>query len=159
MLLASATACLMAVAVHASDTALRNVDETRPTREAVIAVDQHWSVAEVSGDTAWLDAMLLPEYRSISADGVAYPKAAIVAGARKNHLHPDKARRKVAAWQKAHPSGTSVVLRDNVAILSFYDLKLGPQKGVKSSDIFLYVDGHWHALYSQHASASKHKTP
>lgn len=152
VLLASAAVCLIAAAVHASDTAPRsNVDETRNSKEAVIAVDQHWLEAEVSGDVAWLDRMLLPEYRSVGADGTAHPKSAILASARKNGQSDDM-RRKVEAWQKAHPSKKSVVLRDNVAILSFYDPALGPQNGVKSSDIFLYVDGSWHALYSQHSA-------
>lgn len=154
-LLVSAAMCLIAAAVHANDTAPRSTaDETRYSKDAVIAVDQHWLEAEVSGDVAWLDGMLLPEYRSVSADGTAHPKSAILASARKN-LHSDDMRRKVEAWQKAHPSKKSVVLRDNVAILSFYDPALGPQKGVKSSDIFLYVDGSWHALYSQHSAPRK----
>ena len=59
----------------------------------------------------------------------------------------------VEAWIKAHPSGKSVVIRGDTAILSFYDPKLGPQQGVRSSDIFVYEDGHWHALYSQHSAA------
>jgi hypothetical protein len=158
LLLVSAAACLIAATAHANDTAARHADETRRDKAAVIAVDEHWSEAEMSGDTAWLDRMLLPEYRSVSADGTAHPKSAILASARKN-LHSDKMRRKVEAWRKAHPSATSVVLRDNVAILSFYDPALGPQKGVTSSDIFVYIDGHWHALYSQHASVRTHKTP
>jgi hypothetical protein len=43
-----------------------------------------------------------------------------------------------------------VVVHGDTAVISFYDPTLGPQKGVKSSDVFIYVDGHWHALYSQH---------
>jgi hypothetical protein len=151
--LASAALCLIAAAVHANDAAPRVVDETARTKAAVIAVDDHWMEAEVSGDVAWLDRMLLPEYRSVSADGTAHPKSAILASARKN-AHSDEMRHKVEAWQKAHPSEKSVVLRDNVAILSFYDPALGPEKGVKSSDIFLYVDGSWHALYSQHCATN-----
>jgi hypothetical protein len=151
VLLASAAVCLIAAAVHANDTAPHAVDESSYTKEAVIAVDQHWLEAEVSGDVAWIDRMLLPEYRSVSADGTAHPKSAILASARKNG-QSDEMRRKVEAWQKAHPSKKSVVLRDNVAILSFYDPALGPQNGVNSSDIFLYIDGSWHALYSQHSA-------
>jgi hypothetical protein len=127
-------------------------DETAKTAAAVIAVDQHWLDAEVGGDTAWLDRMLLPDYRSVDSKGVAHPKAAIVAHAAKNR-GSDVERRKVEAWIKAHPSGKSVVIRGDTAILSFYDPKLGPQQGVRSSDIFVYEDGHWHALYSQHSAA------
>ncbi len=144
--------CLIAAAARASDAAPRVVDETAHTKAAVIAVDDHWMEAEISGDVAWLDRMLLPEYRSVSADGSSHPKSAILASARKNRGHADEMRHKVEAWQKAHPSEKSVVLHDNVAILSFYDPALGLEKGVKSSDIFLYVDGSWHALYSQHSA-------
>lgn len=131
-----------------------DVDETARSEAAVIAVDQHWLEAEVGGDTAYLDDLLLPEYRSVGADGVAHPKAAIVAHAAKNQ-GSDTERRTVEAWIKAHPSGKSVVIHGDTAILSFYDPVLGAAKGVRSSDIFVYVDGHWHALYSQHSAAGK----
>lgn len=130
------------------------VEETAPTEAAVIAVDQHWLEAEVGGDTAYLQDLLLPEYRSVGADGVAHPKSAIVAHAAKNR-GSDIARRKVEAWIKAHPSGESVVIRGDTAILSFYDPALGIDKGVRSSDIFVRVDGRWHALYSQHSAMDK----
>lgn len=126
-------------------------DETAHTETAVMAVDQHWMDAELDGDTAWLDAMLLPEYRSVGADGKVHPKAAIVAHAAKNRGN-DAERRKVDAWQKAHPSGQSVVIHGNTAILTFYDPALGATNGVRSSDVFVYVGGRWHALYSQHSA-------
>lgn len=129
-------------------------DETARTEAAVIAVDQHWLDAELDGDTAWLNDMLLPEYRSVGADGVVHPKAAIVAHAAKNR-GSDKQRHEVEAWLKAHPSGKSVVIHGDTAILSFYDPAKGAASDVRSSDIFLYVDGHWHALYSQHSGPGK----
>jgi hypothetical protein len=52
---------------------------------------------------------------------------------------------------KAHPSAQSVVIRGDTAILTFYDPKLGPQSGVRSADVFVYENGRWHALYSQHS--------
>lgn len=128
------------------------VDETARSEAAVIAVDQHWLEAELDGDTAWLDAMLLPEYRSISPDGSVHPKAAILAHAARNR-GSDEARRKVEAWLKAHPSGKSVVIRGDTAILSFYDPAKGAANDVRSSDIFVYVHGRWHALYSQHSNS------
>ena len=126
-------------------------DETERTEAAVMAVDQHWMDAELDGDTAWLDAMMLPEYRSVGADGKVHPKAAIVAHAAKNR-GSDAERRKVDAWRKVHPSGESVVIRGDTAILTFYDPALGATNGVRSSDVFVYVDGRWHALYSQHSA-------
>lgn len=137
----------------AADTADTHVNETAKTPAAVIAVDNHWMQAEINGDTQWLGHLLLPGYRSISPDGKATSRAAILAHAAKNR-GSDKMKRKVAAWLKAHPTKSTVVMHGNVAILSFYDPKLGAQKGVRSSDIFVYEDGHWHALYSQHSQAS-----
>jgi len=125
-------------------------DERAHTAAAVRAVDQHWMDAELDGDRAWLDAMLLPEYRSVGADGTVHPKAAILAHAAKNRGN-DAERRKVEAWLKAHPSEQSVVIRGNTAILTFYDPELGPIHGVRSSDVFVREDGRWHALYSQHS--------
>ncbi|GAA0248232.1 DUF4440 domain-containing protein [Rhodanobacter caeni] len=108
--------------------------------------------AELDGDSAWLDAMLLPEYRSVGADGTVLKKAALLAHAARNRGN-DTERRQVEAWLKAHPSGQAVVIRDDTAILTFYDPKLGPQSGVRSADVFVYENGRWHALYSQHSRA------
>lgn len=143
-------------AMIAASSAVRaaSIDETARSEAAVIAVDQHWLEAEVGGDTAYLDDLLLPEYRSVGAYGVAHPKADIVAHAAKNR-GSDEERNKVEAWLKTHPSGKSVVIHGDTAILSFYDPVLGAAKGVRSSDIFVYVDGHWHALYSQHSAEAK----
>ena len=137
-----------------TDAHATSTDETARNEAAVIAVDQHWLEAEESGDTAYLDDLLLPGYRSVGADGVAHPKSAIVAHAAKNR-GSDAERRTIEAWLKAHPSGESVVLHGDTAILSFYDPAAGPQRGVRSSDIFVHVDGRWHALYSQHSGLDK----
>jgi hypothetical protein len=140
-----------AVAAHAAVAAPGgSVDETARTAAAVMAVDQHWLEAEVGGDTAWLEQMLLPGYRSVNARGVASGKDAIVAHAAKIR-GSDKEMMMVEAWLKAHPSKLAVVLRGYSAILTFYDPALGPQKGVRSTDIFVYEGGRWHALYSQHS--------
>jgi hypothetical protein len=127
------------------------VDESAHSEAAVIAVDQHWLEAELDGDSAWLDAMLLPGYRSVGADGVVHAKAAILAHAAKNRGN-DAERRQVEAWLKVHPSGQSVAIHGDTAILTFYDPKLGPIHGVRSCDVFVYSGGRWHALYSQHST-------
>lgn len=125
-------------------------DETGHTANAVKAVDQHWLNAELDGDSAFLQALLLPAYRSVGADGAVHPRQAILAHAASNR-GSDKERRQVEAWLKTHPSGQDVVIVGDTAILSFYDPALGPARGVRSADVFVYVDGHWRALYSQHA--------
>ncbi|WP_426701495.1 nuclear transport factor 2 family protein [Rhodanobacter sp. Col0626] len=140
-------------AAAAAAAGANGVDESARSKAAVIAVDQHWLEAELDGDTAWLNEMLLPEYRSVDADGAVHAKATIVAHAAKNRGN-DEARRKVEAWLKANPSGKSVTIRGNTAIISFYDLAKGADKDVRSSDVFVYVDGRWHGLYSQHSKVS-----
>lgn len=125
------------------------VGQAARTSAAVIAVDEHWSEAEEHGDTAWLDSMLLPEYRSISADGGILDKKTLLAHAATNR-GSDKMTRLVAAWRKTHPTGESVVIRSDVAIVSFSNPRTGQ---VRSSDVFVYRGGGWHALYSQHSKA------
>lgn len=126
-------------------------NETAKTAAAVIAVDDHWLEAEENGDTAWLDAMLLPDYRSISADGNPADKQRILAGATRNR-GSDKMRKEVDAWLKAHPTRKSVVMQGDFAILSFADPK---SERVMSSDVFVYRAGGWHAIYSQHSKAAE----
>jgi len=121
--------------------------EAAHTSAAVIAVDAHWMEAELGDDTAWLDAMLMPDYRTVGADGKVGNKAAILKAVRKNH-GSDKKRKQVDAWLKTHPSKQSVVMHGDIAILSFSDPKTGH---IRSSDTFIYKDGGWHALYSQHS--------
>jgi hypothetical protein len=153
--LMAAIALLVGLAVPrhtlAADTAQMPADETQQTEAGVMATDTHWSLAEMTGDTAWLDEMLLPEYRSVGNTGTVHAKDAILAGAAKRKgTSMDQARLKFAEYQRQHPYGSAVVVRGNTAVVTFYDPALGPQKGVRSSDVFIYVDGHWHALYSQH---------
>jgi hypothetical protein len=131
----------------------RNAQPAEPkTAATVIAADQGWDKAEESGDTTYIDALLLPEYRSISSDGSTHDKAAILASARKNVASPE---REAAAtkWKAAHPSLTSVQITGDLAILTFTLDKPVAQKPVMSCDVFVYRDGRWHALYSQHTSA------
>jgi hypothetical protein len=61
------TALLFAVSVFAGGQASRAQSPEEPrTAEAVMTVDKGWTVAEEKGDVAYVDALLLPEYRSIS---------------------------------------------------------------------------------------------
>ncbi|HKT27199.1 nuclear transport factor 2 family protein [Dyella sp.] len=145
-------ACLV-IPLHtmAADAAQMSVDETQQTQAGVMATDTHWSLAEMTGDTAWLDQMLLPEYRSVGNSGLVHAKDAILAGAAKRKgTSLEQAQLKFAEYQRQHPYGSAVVVHGNTAVITFYDPALGPQKGVRSSDVFIYVDGRWHALYSQH---------
>jgi len=119
------------------------------TEAAVLAADDAWGEAEASGDAAFVDGLLLPGYRSISADGKTVDKAAIVAGAQR-HAGSAGYRAKVAAWKSAHPSRGDVRLFGDTAILTW--VSTAPDKAglISSSDIFVYRAGRWRAVYSQH---------
>jgi hypothetical protein len=122
------------------------------TESAVTAVDNAWGHAEESGDTAFIDALLLPEYRSVNVDGSVHDKAAILASTKKN-LGSTNTAAADEAWQAAHPQLTSVVITGDIAVLTFTLNKPDAPKRVMSCDIFVYREGHWHALYSQHSAA------
>jgi hypothetical protein len=124
------------------------------TAAAVIAADEGWDKAENTGDVAYVDNLLLPDYRSVSADGSVHNKADILANAKSNIGSPDHAA-KVAKWQAAHPMETAAVIQGDTAIVTFHLKPLAPEKGIMSSDIFVYRDGEWHAIYSQHTNAGK----
>lgn len=134
-------------AQRASDTL-----EARRSAAGAIATDEHWSQAEIHGDTAFIGALLLPGYRSVGPDGVAHSRAMIIAGAGKRGADTVASMAAAAAYRAAHPSRTQVVLEGNTAVLTFYAPALGPEKGVRSSDILVYDDGRWHAIYSQHSN-------
>ena len=120
------------------------------TAAAVIADDDAWGNAEQTGDAAFVDALLLPQYRSIDAAGKTHDKAAILASAKK--ASPER-NAMIASWKAAHPTLTSVELNGDTAILTFTLNKPGTPAAIMSCDIFVYRDGRWHALYSQHTTA------
>jgi hypothetical protein len=124
------------------------------TATAVIADDEGWSKAEETGNTKYVDALLLPEYRSISSDGSTHDKAAILAHTAKGENNGEGAA-KAEQWRVAHPFRASVEINGDVAILTFALDKGVDPKPVMSCDIFVYRDGHWRALYSQHTEAEK----
>ena len=122
------------------------------TEAAVIADDVAWGKAEGAGDVAYVDALLLPEYRSISANGSIHDKAAILEHTRKSKTSTD-GEAKAEKWRAAHPSLTAVKIVGDTAVLTFTLDKPDTVKPVMSCDIFVYQNGHWHALYSQHTEA------
>lgn len=131
-----------------------HANETDKSAAAVIAVDHHWEQAEENGDASWLDGMLMPDYRSVGTAGTFASKAAIVGHAAKNHDAPAM-KQKAAEWHKTHPVEESVTMDGDTAILSFLSASPETKGRICSSDIFVYVDGRWRALYSQHNAVSK----
>jgi len=147
-------AAIAAPAMAAPQDGPSATDETAHTAAAVKAVDQHWLEAEESGDAAWLDGMLLPDYRSVDVAGTFATKAGIVAHAAKNR-GSDKMKQEVAAWQAAHPVDQQVTLQGDTAILSFVSAAPATKGKLYSSDVFVYVGGRWRALYSAHTGLGK----
>ena len=125
------------------------------TAEAVIAADDQWLKAEVGGDVAFLDRLLLPEYVSIGTDGKVTPKSRIVANA---GSRTPEARAKLQAvvteWKAKHPSRPQVTIVGNTAVLTWVLDRPATEAPVSSCDIFVYRAGGWHAIYSQHSTAS-----
>ncbi len=124
------------------------------TADAVLAADDAWLKAEIAGDTAFLDKLLLPEYRSVGANGKVSDKSMILAHARKAGGSPELAAQ-VASWKAAHPIRGEVSLFGDTAVLRWVLIKPESNDPVSSSDVFVYRDGQWHAIYSQHTSASQ----
>ncbi len=125
------------------------------TLKAAEAVDTAWSVAETQGDTVFLERMLAPEYRSVSATGKVTPKSAIVEHARKNQdpVARAEAVRQVETWRAAHPRRTVATLVGDTAILTFVATQPDAAEVIISSDILTYLGGAWHAVYSQRTNA------
>lgn len=145
MTLTAHTATAAGVPVQTPDTDAY-ADETALTSTAVIAVDAHWSLAEMRGNTTWLRSLLLPGYRSIRADGGVWDKQMLLAHAAKNRGHGPEQLKAFDAWLKTHPMNESVTIHGDVAVLSFLDPKTGH---VRLSNVFVHEEGRWHALYSQ----------
>lgn len=134
------------------------VDETRATDAALRAVVQHWSQAETDGDTAYLEQLLLPEYRSVDSKGMATPKAKIVDRAKRNQ-GSDRARHEAEAYRRTHPTEISVVIHGPIGVVSYFNPARGAQSGVRSSDVFVYEGQRWHAIYSQHSEPEPPRSP
>ncbi|TPG40670.1 subclass B3 metallo-beta-lactamase [Sphingomonas koreensis] len=120
---------------------------------AVRDADDNWGKAEARGDAAFVDWLLLPEYQSVDPTGKATGKNAIVAGTRARGSSPEAAAR-IAAWRAAHPTRAQVTMFGDTAILTWISLLPATDGRISSSDIFVYRDGHWHAIYSQHSEMS-----
>ncbi len=123
------------------------------TADAVRAVDDAWGRAELSGDVAFVDQVLLSDYRSVRPDGTVDNKTAILRGARMHPGDPGFAN-KMRDWRASHPERADVVIAGDTAVLTWILTTPGGGQPVLSCDVFAYVDGHWRAFYSQHTNAT-----
>jgi len=123
------------------------------TAEAVKAADDSWMEAEIRGDGAFLSELLLEGYVSVDPAGRITTKQQIVAGANQRGKSEAFAR-EVAQWRAAHPSEAAVALFGDTAVLTWNSANPGNATPVHSSDVFVYRDGRWRAVYSQHTTSS-----
>ena len=110
------------------------------TAAAVIAADRAWTEAEIRGDAAFVDALLLPEYQSIGQGGKIASKAQIVASTRKRGSHSDFGA-EVASHRNDHPTRADVVIVGDTAVLTWVSLVVDRGEPVASCDIFIYRRG------------------
>jgi hypothetical protein len=124
------------------------------TAAAVIAADNSWSQFELNGDAAQLTRLLLPGYVSIGPDGKVTTREQLIGRAKaRTPADLSKMRDQVQAWKAAHPLRPDVWISGDTAVLKW--VAAGDPKGtVRSCDVFAYRNGEWHAIYSQHSSAS-----
>ena len=123
------------------------------TAQAVIAADKAWGAAESRGDTTFVDHLLLPGYQSVGASGTSTPKDKILSSTIA-HRGSKTAEADVAAWKAAHPVRSEVRIFGDTAVLTWISTKPDAGDVISSCDVFVYRDGHWHAIYFQHSSAS-----
>ena len=96
---------------------------------------------------------MLPSYVSVSADGRVTTKERLVSQARRRGDSPDLAAR-VASWPATHAVYPKVEITGDTAVLTWQLGTVGDAT-VTSTDTFIYSDGRWRALVSQHTTASK----
>lgn len=121
------------------------------TAAAVIAADDAWGEAEKKGDAAFVEQLLVSDYRSIGADGKVTTKAMIVEHTRTRGASSEYAQ-KVDDWKAAHPEHAEVVISGDTAILTWV-ADQAPAGRIASCDVFVFRSGRWHGVYSQHTSA------
>jgi hypothetical protein len=122
--------------------------------EAVMAVDDGWMNAEIRGDSEFLNSLLLDGYVSVGSSGKVTTKEQIVSAARKRGQSADFAKQ-VADWKAHHPIKAQVQMFGDMAVLTWVLSDPKSNTPVTSSDIFVYRSGHWHAIYSQHTTATE----
>lgn len=127
---------LSALAVPLLALAIAGPPSTTPAPcDAVRQTEQRWLEAEFRGDTAYLDGLLLPEYRSVSSNGT-HDRAAILAAALRHAANHDPVPASLAP---------DVAVHGSTAIATF----TRPDTS-SSADVFVLDHGSWRAYYSQH---------
>lgn len=115
--------------------------EAAPTASALTAIEAHWQHAFVTGDRAYLETLLSPDYVSVGTNGTPHTREMILTAASNYAVaHP---RSEAASSPDPH---MFVRIEGTTGIVTF---DVGGQRSV---DVFYYADGRWHAWYSQHTN-------
>lgn len=124
------------------------VNEHANTAAALAAVEDHWSLAELTGDTAYLENLLDARYRTVSAAGKVSGKAGVLANALKFSKKPSMLqlyRRNGALY------GSEYEISSTTGVVIHYIVAKGLVHGITGVDVFSYdARSGWRALYSQH---------
>jgi len=114
--------------------------QTGADTAGVRAAEDGWSKAFVTGDTAFLDALLDPGYASVGTRGNARSKAEILDLARHYAAeHPGTAATPL-------PPTSTITVKGAAAVVTHHN----PTE--TSVDVFYFADGRWRAWYSQHTA-------
>lgn len=113
---------------------------SNPGPEGVRKAEKDWSAAFVTGDRAYLEALLDRSYVAVNAAGVARDKATIVESAQK--------------YAAAHPGATPMAMgpSSTIKVMGTTAIVRHTSSTEVSVDVFHYGDGRWRALYSQHTT-------
>lgn len=116
-------------------------------RTAILDAEDGWNRAAATGDAAFLEALLAPEYVSISVNGSAHTKQQLVSSAkRRTGQNPN--------WKAPPPNPTVTIdLMGDVAIVHY---RAATSLGI---DVFNRRAGHWVAVYSQHTPITQEANP
>lgn len=116
-----------------------------PDAVSLKRAEDGWLDAFLHGNTEYLECLLLPDYVSVSGRGIVRDRATIVEFARKNKGKstpiPELPAPKVQIY------GNTAVVQSNAPASPD-----GKYPAMFSSDTFAFVDGAWHAVFSQHTT-------
>ena len=111
-----------------------------PGEAGVREVENGWSKAFVTGDAAYLDALLDPAYVSVGTKGNARAKSEIISLARAYAAqHP-------GTQATPLPPTSTIDVKGTAAVVTHHN------ESDTSVDVFYYADGRWKAWYSQHTA-------
>lgn len=115
--------------------------ERAQTPAALTAIEAHWQRAFLTGDQAYLDALLTPDYVSVGTNGAPHTREMILTAAHNYALaHPH-------ADATLSPDPHMVVRIEGTTGIVTFDVG-----GQRSVDVFYFSNGRWHAWYSQHTN-------